>query len=192
VKNIYGCFPSTNKIIKYHVKLEVPEVTARSLRNFPVHFSFVDAWVGSDGFQGYKIANPKELKMLFGGNEAVAVDMEIFKRAGIEPGKSKILKKAAEQLYDGKYPEYVVKGDLSSKFKDITEWENISDEIVEKIDVMEEVYLNWGLINLKPIAEVVDFNLFPPKNIFYRCVILLSKFFYKVLYHFKFYKKLYQ
>jgi len=50
VKNIYGCFPSTNKVSKYHIKNEVWDVTARSIRNFPVHFSFVDAWVGSDGF----------------------------------------------------------------------------------------------------------------------------------------------
>ena len=97
VKNIYGCFPSTNKTSKYHIRYEVRDVTARSLRNFPVHFSFVDAWLASDGFQGYKIAHPRELKMLFGGNDAIAVDMEIFRRAGLDPHRSRILSSCVAQ-----------------------------------------------------------------------------------------------
>jgi len=192
VKNIYGCFPSTNKVNKYHIRNEVFDVTARSIRNFPVHFSFVDAWVGSDGFQGYKIAHPRELEMLFGGNNAVAVDMEIFKRAGLDPYKSKILSKSVDQLYDGEYPQYVVIGDESTLFSQLCPWENISDEIVEGIDVLEEVYISWAFVNLKPSLEVVDYDLFPPKNILFRFLVWCSKQLYSLFKLVRFCNKLYR
>jgi uncharacterized protein (DUF362 family) len=192
VKNIYGCFPSPKKVSKYHIKDEVWDVTARSMLNFPVHFSFIDAWVGSDGFQGYKICNPKELKMFFGGNNAIAVDMEVFKRASLDSKKSKILKKAVDQLYDGTYPQYRVKGDESTLFSQLCPWENITDETVQNIDRLEEVYVAWGFINLKPISVLVDYNVFPPKNFIYRILIWFSKKIYIMVRSLPFYKKLYE
>jgi uncharacterized protein (DUF362 family) len=175
VKNVYGCFPRADKVCRYHIRNEIFDVTARIMLNFPVQFSFVDAWIGSDGFQGYKIARPRELKMLFGGNNAVAVDMEIFKRAGLDMRKSKILKRTVEQLYDGAYPDYTVKGDQITQFAHLGPWENISDQVVESIDVLEEVYIAWAFINLKPAGEVIDYSLFPPRNIFYRFLVWLTK-----------------
>ncbi|MGB3092297.1 MAG: CPBP family glutamic-type intramembrane protease, partial [Candidatus Zixiibacteriota bacterium] len=192
VKNIYGCFPRTDKVCRYHIRNEVPDVTARSIRNFPVHFSFVDAWIGSDGFQGYKIAHPRQLNMLFGGNNAVAVDMEIFERAGLNPRKSKILRKAVGQLYDGVYPEYVVEGDKSTRFDQLVTWENINDDVVESIDVLEEVYIAMALINVKTAADVVDYNLFPPKNIFYRFLVWITKKTYSVFKLFRFVNTLFK
>jgi len=191
VKNIYGCFPSTNKVAKYHIRNEIFDVTARSIRNFPVHFSFVDAWIGSDGFQGYKIANPKELKMLFGGEDAVAVDMEIFKRAGLDPHKSRILRRAVEQLHQGKYPEYVVRGDRATLFSQLAPWENISDEIVESIDLLEEVYISWAFINLRPSAEIIDYSLFPPRNVLMRFLVWLTKKLYSVFKITRWFRRLY-
>lgn len=191
VKNIYGCFPSTNKVSKYHIKNEVWDVTARSIRNFPVHFSFVDGWVGSDGFQGYKIANSKTLKMLFGGNNAIAVDMEIFSRAGLDYHKSRILRKSVDQLYQGVYPRYIVKGDKNTLFSQLCDWRNVEDEIVQSIDILEEVYFAWAFINLKPAATEIDYDLFPPKNIVYRLTVWFSKKMYDVFKLTKLWKKLY-
>jgi len=179
VKNIYGCFPRTNKVSKYHIQNEVDDVTARSLCNFPIHFCFIDAWVASDGFQGYKIANPKQLEMLFGGPNAIAVDMEAFKRAGLDPHRSRILRKSVEQLYDGAYPQYTVVGDTSTVFSQLCAWENVSDDIVNSIDVLEEVYISWAFLNLKPSARI-DYDLFPPKNVFYRFLAWFSKQLYGV------------
>jgi uncharacterized protein (DUF362 family)/membrane protease YdiL (CAAX protease family) len=171
VKNVYGCFPRADKVCRYHIRNEIFDVTARMMCNFPVHFSFVDAWVGSDGFQGYKIAHPQELKMLFGGADAVAVDMEIFKRAGLDPKKSKILGKSVEQLYDGVYPQYEVKGDEHTQFDQLVLWENICDDVVQSIDVLEEVYFAWAFINLEPAAKVIDYKMFPPRSIFHRFAV---------------------
>lgn len=191
VKNIYGCFPSPNKISKYHIRNEVFDVTARSLRNFPVHFSLIDAWIGSDGFQGYKIEHPQPLKMLFGGRDAVAVDMEVFRRAGLAAEKSKILRNAVEQVHQGEYPRYAVRGDEATHFSDVCAWQNISDDIVRSIDLLEEVYIAWALINLKPTAETVDFNLFPPKNFLYRFLVWFSQKLNAVFKLTRVYRKLY-
>jgi len=175
VKNIYGCFPATNKVARYHIRNEVFDVTARSLRSFPVHFAFIDGWIGSDGFQGYKVPSPQPLRMLFGGRDVIAVDMEAFKRAGVDPLKSRTLRNAVEQLNGGAYPAYAVQGDATTQFADVCPWENIADDIVHAIDHLEEVYVGWALINLKPSAEYMDYTLFPPKNFLYRLVVWLSK-----------------
>jgi len=192
VKNVYGCFPPADKVAKYHIKSEVWIATSRLLRNFTVHFAFVDGWVASDGFQGYKIPNPKPLKMLFGGQDAVAVDTEIFKRAGLKPEKSKFLKATMEQLADGKLPGYEVKGDKKTMFKDLCDWDNIEDKTVETINVLEEVYVAWGFINLKPAAMSVDYELFPPKGWLNKFLVALSQKLYKLFNHFRWYRKLYE
>jgi uncharacterized protein (DUF362 family) len=192
VKNVYGCFPRDNKVCTYHIKYEVKDVTARSLYNFPVHFSFIDAWVGSDGFQGYKIEHPQELKMILGGNNLITVDMEVFKRAGLDPHKSQMLKQAVGQLYDGKYPEYKVEGDKNTLFSQLCDWQNISDKIVETIDIIEEVYISWAFINLKPAATTIDYKMFPPKSIFDRFAVWLMKKLYGIFKLFKFYRNLYK
>lgn len=49
VKNVYGCLPRSNKVAVYHIRHEIFDVTARTLFNLSVHFSFIDAWEGSDG-----------------------------------------------------------------------------------------------------------------------------------------------
>ncbi len=190
VKNIYGCFPATDKIARYHIRYEVFDVTGRSLRNFPVHFCFVDGWLGSDGFQGYKIPHPRPLQMLFGGDNVVAVDMEIFKRAGLDPGKSKMLREAVRQLYGGAYPQYTVCGDQTTRFDQLGPWENISDQVVASIDVLEEVYITWAVLNLRPTAEVVDFETFPPRNLANRLLVWVSLKLYSFFKLLRWYRRL--
>jgi hypothetical protein len=200
VKNIYGCFPATDKIKRYHMKSEVWDVTAYSMRNFPLHFAFADAWEGSDDFQGYKIAHPKQLNMLFGGENAVAVDMEIFKRAGLykpdgttdsEKYRSKILSRTVDQLYGGAYPQYEVKGDTSTNFVDLCDWKNIKDVIVKRIDNWEEFYFAWFPFSLKMAADQVDYRMFPPKNIVSRLGVVISKIVFKLALLIPCYRKLY-
>lgn len=191
VKNVYGCFPDPNKCCNYHIRNEIFDVTSRSLLNFPVHFSFMDAWIGSDGFQGYKIPSSQHLKMLFGGKGIVTVDMEIFKRAGLNPEKSRFLKEAVYQLYDGVYPEYAVKGDTETQFNHLVPWNNVSEEIVEGINILEEIYIAWAFINLKPAAKHIDYTVFPPKNFIYRFAVWVMKKLYGVFKGIKFFRRLY-
>ena len=197
VKNVYGCLPRPNKICRYHIKEEIFDVTARLIRNFPVHFSFIDAWTGSDGYQGYKIAHEQKLSMLFGGPDVVAVDMEAFDRAGdgATPEfhkKSRFLKCLVGQTHGGEYPEYVLSSNTDERFGDICDWENVTDKVVESTDVLEEVYIAWAVVNLNPIANVADFELFPPKGFFNRLLVWVSKKLYGVFKLFKWYRRLYQ
>ncbi|MBN2102448.1 DUF362 domain-containing protein [bacterium] len=194
VKNIYGCFPNPNKVCEYHMKDEVWDVTGRSYRNFPVHFAFIDAWVASDGFQGYKLPSPRPLKMLFGGRDAVAVDMETFRRAGLDYKKSRILKRVVQQIHGGSsdYPEYTVAGDQNTLFSDLMPWQNVTDQMVNAIDIIEEVYVAWAFINMKPAARFIDYSMFPPKNIFSRFGVWFTKKMYGIFKGCKWYKKLYK
>jgi hypothetical protein len=130
--------------------------------------------------------------MLFGGKDAVAVDMEVFKRAGFDTHKSKILQETVRQINNGNFPEYIVEGDKDTMFNQITDWENVDDEVVAGIDILEEVYLAWGIINLAPAGMLIDYKLFPPKNIIYRIAVWFMKFLYKILKHTKLFKKYYQ
>lgn len=191
VKNVYGCFPNPNKVCRYHIQHEIFDVTARMMANFPVHFAFVDAWIGSDGFQGYKIGRPKPLHMFFAGPDPVAVDMEIFRRAGLDFRKSRILRAVVNQTANGLYPAYQVIGDQTTLFSQILPWENVSESIVQAIDILEEVYIAWGFINMKPGAEVIDYRLFPPKNFFSRMAVWMTKQLYSVFKATRFFKKLY-
>lgn len=138
--------------------------------------------------------------MLFGGPNADAVDMEIIKRAGLyredaasdkEKYRSRIINRSVNQLYDGVYPVYEVKGDTDTRFHDIVDWKNISNAIVRDMNRWEEIYIAWGLINLKVSADGVDYALFPPKNIFLRFVVWASKFLYFIAMMIPYYRKLY-
>ena len=198
MKNVYGCLPRANKICRYHIRGEIFDVTARLIRSFPVHFSLIDAWTASDGYQGYKIAHEQELKMFLGGADVTAVDMEGFDRAGDDPTtpdfhkKSRFLKCLVEQTNDGKYPEYTLSANTEEKFTDICNWENVTDKVVDSTDILEEVYIAWAVVNLNPIANVADFELFPPKGFFNRLLVWASKKLYSVFKLFKWYRKLYR
>src|SRR5688500_2091727 len=100
--------------------------------------------------------------MLMGGSSAIAVDMEGFKRARIDLRRSRILTLCVEQTMGGVFPEYTVTGDTTTMYRDVANWVNIEDGTVAAINHMEEVYVGWGLINLKPGAMHVDYKMFPP------------------------------
>ncbi len=192
LKNIYGCMPPTSNIWRYHILNEVEDVTARSLANFPVHFAFVDGWLASDGFQGYKLPRPKPLRMFFGGADPVCVDLEVFRRAGLDWYKSQIIEKCIDLARDGKPPAYDVVGDSDTRFSDLVQWQNIDDETVEDLDILEELYLTWGIINLRPGLDNFDHTLFPPKNWFWRIVVGISKLLYTILKPTSWFKKWYR
>jgi len=105
----------------------------------------------------------------------VAVDREVFKRAGLDPEKSQLQEKAVKQLYDGDRPQYEVKGDEKTMFNDICPWENMSEKFVKSVDYLEELYIPMAVLSLNVMAEEVDFNMFPPRNIVYRILAWLLK-----------------
>jgi len=64
---------------------------------------------------------------------------------------------------------------MTTLFGQRGDWENISDKIVKKYDRIEEIYIRWAFINLEVTADHIDYVMFPPRNVFVRFWIYLSK-----------------
>ena len=128
--------------------------------------------------------SPRAVLRFAMSRDLVAVDMEIFKRAGFAFCPSMCVRRTIEQAYGGTAPSYTVAGDTDTAFADLVPWENIPDRTVELIDRAEEVYVAWGFINLKAGSEHVDFKMFPPKNVFYRMMVGLMRVLYRIVAHF--------
>jgi len=179
IKNIYGCFPSKWKALKYHYWREIEDVTARMVRNFPVSFSFVDAWIASDGECGHNEPSPRNLRTFFGGRDILAVDWIIFERAGLDPRRSQFLQQAFQQLHEGKplqKPEYTVIEDTRLLFSQLCEWKNVDPKIIEKRDKLEEIpFLPWITWNFRLVSKFYNKRLFPPRNFLLRMVLLFLK-----------------
>ncbi len=75
IKNIYGALPLANKFKEYHCGLGIYETTIEYLREFPVHYGLVDAWLSADGtFRVFADPVPNETRTVIGGTDLVAVD----------------------------------------------------------------------------------------------------------------------
>jgi hypothetical protein len=69
---------------------------------------------------------------------------------------------------------------------------NQSNKSRNEFLILEEVYVNWMFINMKPAACFIDYSLFPPKNIFARAGVWISKQLYNFFKVRKWYRKLYE
>lgn len=101
LKTIYGCTPMQNKASEYH-GLRDWELAALDMLKNPKHnpddpdsnpqsvdFVFVDAEYSADGLLGWKgTTDPKHTKMIFGGDNPVAVDIQAGKMMGLRPQDS--------------------------------------------------------------------------------------------------------
>ncbi len=52
VKNVYGALPLQDKPVEYHGKVLSERLTAAMTREFPVHFSIIDAYLTADSWYG--------------------------------------------------------------------------------------------------------------------------------------------
>lgn len=122
LKNIYGCTPMQNKALEYHGLREMDESTVDMLRNFPVDFGFVDGMWSCDGFPGQMgTPVPKETKIIYGGNNLVAIDMIGAKMMGIAPKDSAIMRGSLNVLGE---PAIEFKGNIDKDYKH-DKWRNL-------------------------------------------------------------------
>jgi len=91
-KNIYGTLPDENKALEYHGKREWDCCTIDNIKNFPINFSFIDAFWSSDGLFGLMGTDqPKKTEMIIGGWDLAAVDIAGADFMGYDPKDSKIM-----------------------------------------------------------------------------------------------------
>ena len=138
IKNVYGCLPAQDKVSEYHAKRTVGLWTAWMIRDFPVHFSVVDAYTGADGWLGVKIkAICAKPRTIIAGADILAVDRTGARLMGLDHNKSSLYRNLAALL-----PEkpFALKGNagpvagwrntlyLFVRFSQIIEsWANIMD-----------------------------------------------------------------
>jgi uncharacterized protein (DUF362 family) len=158
IKNIYGTLPAQNKYLEYHKKREFDWPTIESLKHFPVHFGFIDAWISGDGQLGV-IADitPEQTKTIIGGEKLVAVDHLGAKLMDLDPCVSGFHKMAVQEFGN---PEGRVK--VISNIAQYDDWENVHMVLPEMLDVIEEV--PWAFSNFFMSALIyADPDEFPCK-----------------------------
>jgi len=134
IKNIYGTLPVQNKYLEYHKKREFDWPTIESLKHFPVHFGFIDAWISGDGPMGV-IADvtPEQTMTIIGGEKLVAVDHFGAKLMGLDPYVSRFHKMAVQEFGD---PEKKVK--VIRNISQYDNWENVKKLLPDLLNVAEE------------------------------------------------------
>lgn len=135
IKNIYGTLPEQNKYLEYHKKREFDWPTIESLKHFPVHFGFIDAWISADGQMGV-IADvtPEKTRTIIGGEKLVAVDHAAAKLMGLYPYDSRFHAMAVEAFGDPESGNVIIVKNID-KYED---WENVNKLLPEILDVAEE------------------------------------------------------
>ncbi len=108
LKNIFGVTVYQNKYLDYHKHLEWDLCVVDMLDAFPVDFGIIDAYLSADGpfgFRGNK--KPKLTKTLIAGKDCIAVDWVGAKKMGINPRRSRLMRKVVEKWG---VPTYQVSG----------------------------------------------------------------------------------
>ncbi|MBI5380141.1 MAG: DUF362 domain-containing protein [Nitrospirae bacterium] len=159
IKNIYGALPLQNKLREYHAKREIDWTTVEFLREFPVHFGLIDAWVSADGPMGVVAdLRPNETRTILGGEDLVAVDWVGARKMGIRVPAINKIHDLAERTFGmavdpGTFqqipPEEQARvrrlidwrGDRSV----YAPWQNVDPVLAEALDVGEESWAfgNW-------------------------------------------------
>jgi uncharacterized protein (DUF362 family) len=150
LKNIYGTTPEQNKLKEYHHDRDWKWVTIETLRAFPVHFGLVDAWLGADGFLGFKgHHNPCRTRTILGGENIIAVDWVGAEKMGLNPLVNPLTRMAVA-IWG--LPEIHREGDMSR----YAPWHNIMPGIGLIADWGEE----WYRLS-EFVARVLSFQLDP-------------------------------
>ncbi len=121
IKNIYGALPMEDKFLEYHHERDIFSTAIEFIRQFPIHFGFIDAFRSADGpFGVFADKDPNETETIIGSEDIVAADWIGAEKMGLDPMVSDYMKLAVEAF--GK-PEINLVGDRSV----YPVWENVPD-----------------------------------------------------------------
>lgn len=135
IKNIYGTLPVQNKYLEYHKKREFDWPTVESLKHFPVHFGFIDAWISADGQMGVMAdVTPEETLTIIGGEKLVAVDHVGAKLMGLDPYVSRFHTLAVHEFGNPESANVRIIGNITP----YVDWKNVNSLLPELLDVAEE------------------------------------------------------
>ncbi len=99
LKNIYGALPLANKFKEYHCRRGIYGTAIQHLKEFPVHYGLVDAFLSADGpFGIFADTKPNATRTIIGGADLVAVDWVAVSKMGLNPPISKYMELAIREF----------------------------------------------------------------------------------------------
>jgi len=123
LKVIYGALPMENKFLEYHHKRDIFSTTIEFIKQFPIHFALIDAYISADGpFGIFADKNPNHTETIIGSEDPVATDWIGAAKMGLDPMVSDYMKLAVEAF--GK-PQIKMIGDRTL----YPDWVNVTDVI---------------------------------------------------------------
>jgi len=165
LKNIYGTLPLENKLLEYHKKKEFDWPTIETLKHFPVHFGFIDAFISADGPMGVvSDVKPNLTKTIIGGEKLVAVDWGGASKMGLDPLKSRFMKIAVREFGN---PEDKI--ELTGDNTPYKPWKNVGPFLADILALAEEW---WIFTHSFASTFIFAERYFPrkPTSIVFRCL----------------------
>ena len=139
-KNVFGVTTCENKYYEYHKLREWDTTTIDILKEFPVQFGFIDAFISADGAFGFRgDKTPEYTKTIIGGNNILAVDWVGSLKMGLDPLGSVLMKKMVEEY--GR-PVFTLYGN-DEPYED---WDNIPFMLDKFDDAVEESYCTHSFL----------------------------------------------
>ena len=160
MKNIYGAFPDTFKFKVFHADMkDIYTPTIEFIKEFPIHFGFIDAVVSSDGpFGIFASPYPELTQTIIAGKDIVAVDWVAASKMGINPMLSKYMQGAVKAF--GKPRIRITGNDLLYKY-----WINIPRIASEFSHLLDEDFTFGYAIYY--LMSQMDTRHFPQKPSYY-------------------------
>jgi hypothetical protein len=127
-----------------------------TLDNVPVHFGFIDAWIGSDGAGGFAVQyNPKLFKIMLAGQDILALDLVGARLMGVDAWESPLPRFV---MMNWGEPEIEVDGDDMP----LADWNPVPEEIHNIVDIGQAIYI---IANVGAAAGILNLDTqeFPPR-----------------------------
>jgi uncharacterized protein (DUF362 family) len=158
VYNFLGVLPLRDKEYHYRHRLKPWDVCADLLKQTPVHFNIIDAFVSNDGSEGTRTVHPLETRTIIASPSALLADWAGSLKMQIDPYISQINAKALRDI--GLPKHYEIVGDLSP----YQGWKNVPPILLESVRKRSDSPAMSRVV--KPWFQSVNKELFPFKDLF--------------------------
>ena len=157
LKNVYGTFPPQNKLKEYHTERDYDWPTIQALKDFPVDFGLIDAFISADGQFGV-IADPKPnlTQTIIAGENLLAVDWVGAKKMGLDPDDPSVGRFLPLVVQAFGKPEIHWVGNKST----YEDWHNVVTPLSRALNLIEKSYAfsDWWFAVLTAMDKQFKFN----------------------------------
>jgi uncharacterized protein (DUF362 family) len=156
--NLLGILPLRDKEYHYRHRLKPWDVCADVLKQTPVHFNIIDAFVSNHGSEGTRAVHALKLRTIIASQNALLADWAGALKMNVDPYVSPINAKALHEI--GLPKRHEILGDLSP----YQDWNNVPPILLESVRKRNEAPTISRIV--KPWLQSVNKELFPFKDVF--------------------------